>query len=177
MGPRAGLNDVKNRNISPLPGIEPRPSSPSLYRLSYPESYLYILPRVLVTLDAGLDRWVDLLDIRQAELQLVVTQSYCNYNTSWLRTMLTLWRLLWVHTQNIDFTADFFWLLLGFWLHTWALRCVPSSAFFCFWFISESQSELELLYDWRFTANQFVSERSPLTFAPRIYFPTEHLRL
>jgi hypothetical protein len=35
-----------------------------------------------MTLDAGLDLWVDLLDIHQAELQLVVTQSYCNYNTS-----------------------------------------------------------------------------------------------
>jgi hypothetical protein len=33
---------------------------------------------------------VDLLDIHQAELQLVVTQSYCNYNTSLLRTMITL---------------------------------------------------------------------------------------
>jgi hypothetical protein len=27
-------------------------------------------------------RWSDLLDIHHAELQLVVTQSYCNYNTS-----------------------------------------------------------------------------------------------
>jgi hypothetical protein len=27
-------------------------------------------------------RWSDLLDIHQAELQLVVSQSYCNYNTS-----------------------------------------------------------------------------------------------
>jgi hypothetical protein len=27
-------------------------------------------------------RWIDLLDIHRAETQLVVTQSYCNYNTS-----------------------------------------------------------------------------------------------
>jgi hypothetical protein len=37
---------------------------------------------VLVTLDACLDWRIDLLDIHQVELQLVVTQSYCNYNTS-----------------------------------------------------------------------------------------------
>jgi hypothetical protein len=41
-----------------------------------------ILSRVLVTLDEGLARWVDLLDIHQVELQLVVTRSYCNCNTS-----------------------------------------------------------------------------------------------
>jgi hypothetical protein len=35
---RAGLNAVKKRKMLPLPGIEPRPSSPSLYRLSYPSS-------------------------------------------------------------------------------------------------------------------------------------------
>jgi hypothetical protein len=31
--------------------------------------------RVLVTLDAGLDRWADLLGIHQAELQLIMTLS------------------------------------------------------------------------------------------------------
>jgi hypothetical protein len=36
VGLGAGLDAVENRKILPLPGIEPRPSSPSLYRLSYP---------------------------------------------------------------------------------------------------------------------------------------------
>jgi hypothetical protein len=34
--PRADLAALENRKICPLPGIEPRPSSPQLYRLSYP---------------------------------------------------------------------------------------------------------------------------------------------
>jgi hypothetical protein len=38
MCPRIGLDDVERRKILPLPGIEPRPSSPSLYQLSYPDS-------------------------------------------------------------------------------------------------------------------------------------------
>jgi hypothetical protein len=38
VGPRAGLDAVKKRkNLAP-PGIEPPSSSPSLYRLSYPDS-------------------------------------------------------------------------------------------------------------------------------------------
>jgi hypothetical protein len=41
-----------------------------------------ILSRVLVTLDGDLEWLVDLLDLHQAEVQLVVTQSYCDYNTS-----------------------------------------------------------------------------------------------
>jgi hypothetical protein len=36
---------------------------------------------------------------------------------------------------------------------------------------SESESESELLYDWRFTANQFVLVTSPLRLTPRIFFP------
>jgi hypothetical protein len=32
-----------------------------------------VLSRVLVTSDAGLDRWVDLVHINQAELQLIIT--------------------------------------------------------------------------------------------------------
>jgi hypothetical protein len=38
VGPRAGLDVVEKRNILLLPGFEPRPSSPSLYGLSYPDS-------------------------------------------------------------------------------------------------------------------------------------------
>jgi hypothetical protein len=66
MDPRTGLDDLRKRKISPSPGVEPRPSKPSLYRLSYLDSYLYICPRVVVTLDAGLARWVDLLDPHKA---------------------------------------------------------------------------------------------------------------
>jgi hypothetical protein len=35
-----GLDDTEKRKILPLPEIEPRPSSPSLYRLSYPDFYI-----------------------------------------------------------------------------------------------------------------------------------------
>jgi hypothetical protein len=43
VGPRAGLEDVEGREISPLPGIKLRPLSrpafsQSLYRLTYPDS-------------------------------------------------------------------------------------------------------------------------------------------
>jgi hypothetical protein len=42
VGPRAGLDFVKKRKMLPLPGIKPRQSSPSLYRLRYPDSaHLY----------------------------------------------------------------------------------------------------------------------------------------
>jgi hypothetical protein len=34
----------------------------------------------------------------------------------------------------------------------------------------ESESESELLYDWQFTANQFVLATSPLRFTTSIYF-------
>jgi hypothetical protein len=34
---------------------------------------------------------------------------------------------------------------------------------------SESESESELLYDWRFTANQFVLAPSPLTLTTRVF--------
>jgi hypothetical protein len=45
MGPRADLDDVENRKFVILPGLELRPlgrsaRSQSLYRLSYPGSYL-----------------------------------------------------------------------------------------------------------------------------------------
>jgi hypothetical protein len=33
------------------------------------------MSRVLVTLEAGLARWVDLLDVHRAELQLIITLS------------------------------------------------------------------------------------------------------
>jgi hypothetical protein len=40
-----------------------------------------------------------------------------------------------------------------------------------------SESESELLYDWRFTANQFVLAPSPLRLTARIFFISiEHLR-
>jgi hypothetical protein len=35
---------------------------------------------------------------------------------------------------------------------------------------SESESESELLYDWRFTANQFVLTSSPLRLTTRYFF-------
>jgi hypothetical protein len=35
---------------------------------------------------------------------------------------------------------------------------------------TESESESELLYDWRFTANQFVLEPSPLRITIRDFF-------
>jgi hypothetical protein len=38
VSPRAGLDAVEKEKMLPIPGIEPRPSSPSLYRLSYPDS-------------------------------------------------------------------------------------------------------------------------------------------
>jgi hypothetical protein len=38
VNPRAGLDAVEERKILPLPGFDHRPSSPSLYRLSYPDS-------------------------------------------------------------------------------------------------------------------------------------------
>jgi hypothetical protein len=38
VGPRAGLDAVEKIEILPMPGFEPRPSSQSLYRLSYPGS-------------------------------------------------------------------------------------------------------------------------------------------
>jgi hypothetical protein len=37
------------------------------------------------------------------------------------------------------------------------------------WLESESESESELLYDWRFTAKQFVLATSPLRFTTRIF--------
>jgi hypothetical protein len=41
---------------------------------------------------------------------------------------------------------------------------------------SESESESELLYDCRFTANQFVLATRPLRLTTGDFFPTEHLR-
>jgi hypothetical protein len=41
---------------------------------------------------------------------------------------------------------------------------------------SESESESELLYDWLFTANQFVLVPSPLRLTARIFFSIQHLR-
>jgi hypothetical protein len=40
---------------------------------------------------------------------------------------------------------------------------------------TESESESELLYDWRFTANQFVLASSPLRPTTRDLFSTEPL--
>jgi hypothetical protein len=41
----------------------------------------------------------------------------------------------------------------------------------------ESESESELLYDWRFTVNQFVLAPTPWDSRPVITFSTEHLQL
>jgi hypothetical protein len=42
----------------------------------------------------------------------------------------------------------------------------------------ESESESELLYDWRLTAKQFVLSTSPLKpHDQNFYFATKHLRL
>jgi hypothetical protein len=38
-----------------------------------------------------------------------------------------------------------------------------------------SMSESELLYDWRFTANQFVLAPSPLRFTTGDFFPQQNL--
>jgi hypothetical protein len=40
----------------------------------------------------------------------------------------------------------------------------------CITQLTDSQSESELLYDWRFTANQFFLAPSPLRLAARIFF-------
>jgi hypothetical protein len=48
-------------------------------------SLRYVLSRILVTrqeINGFRIRLIHLLDIHQAELQLVATQAYCNYNTS-----------------------------------------------------------------------------------------------
>jgi hypothetical protein len=46
--PRARLDSVKKRKILPLPGIEPRQSGPSLYRLRSPDSIQRRVVRWLV---------------------------------------------------------------------------------------------------------------------------------
>jgi hypothetical protein len=45
---RSGLCGIK-RNLLPLSGIEPLPSSPSLYWLSYPDSFLILRPIVITS--------------------------------------------------------------------------------------------------------------------------------
>jgi hypothetical protein len=40
----------------------------------------------------------------------------------------------------------------------------------------KTQSESELLYDWRFTANQFVLAPCPVRLTKRVSFATERLR-
>jgi hypothetical protein len=42
VGPRAGLDVVEKKKMLPLPGVEPRLSSLSLYRLSY-AGHLYVV--------------------------------------------------------------------------------------------------------------------------------------
>jgi hypothetical protein len=41
---------------------------------------------------------------------------------------------------------------------------------------TESESESKLLYDWWFTAHQFVLAPSPIKLTARIFFSIEHLR-
>jgi hypothetical protein len=43
VGLRAGLGPVEKRKLLPLLGIEPRPSNPSLYQLSYPGSFIPVM--------------------------------------------------------------------------------------------------------------------------------------
>jgi hypothetical protein len=43
--------------------------------------------------------------------------------------------------------------------------------------LSESESESELLYDWRFTANKFVLAPNPLRLKDRIFSSFEHCGL
>jgi hypothetical protein len=40
----------------------------------------------------------------------------------------------------------------------------------------ESESELESLYDWRFTTNQFVLTTSPEGITKKFFFSNEHFR-
>jgi hypothetical protein len=42
-------------------------------------------------------------------------------------------------------------------------------------YLSQPESEAELLYDWRFTANQFVLAQSPLRLTTRDLFITKAL--
>jgi hypothetical protein len=41
--------------------------------------------------------------------------------------------------------------------------------------VTTAESESELLYDWRYTANQLVLAPSPLRLTTRIFFSIEHL--
>jgi hypothetical protein len=50
-------------------------------------------------------RWIYLLDMHQVELQLVVAQSYCNYNNTLKVTLTTSYKIK---------TSDFFWFLFAF---------------------------------------------------------------
>jgi hypothetical protein len=45
------------------------------------------------------------------------------------------------------------------------------------WLLSTDLIQSELLYDWQFTANQFILAPSPLRPTTGILFPTEHLGL
>jgi hypothetical protein len=60
--------------------------------------------------------------------------------------VIKIWSWLTDHQSQCDFG----W---GWWLRSW-----------------ESESESELLYDWQFTANQFVLAPSPLRLTARIFF-------
>jgi hypothetical protein len=50
---QSGRCGVEN-NFLPMPGSEPRPSNPSLYRVSYPGSLCFLKPHVLTYLLTGL---------------------------------------------------------------------------------------------------------------------------
>jgi hypothetical protein len=46
--------------------------------------------------------------------------------------------------------------------HVWGMSRLTAAAVSALWPSSRSESEPELLYDWRFTANQFVLTTGPL---------------
>jgi hypothetical protein len=80
MDPEGSLPYLQEKATGPYP--EPHESNP---QQSYFFKTLLILSRILVTrqvINGFRIRWIDLLHIHPAELQLVVTQSYCNRNTS-----------------------------------------------------------------------------------------------
>jgi hypothetical protein len=56
VNPRAGLDTVEKRKILPLLGIEPR--SPSLNRMSYPDSYQACLPPAFTLISCSAYSWI-----------------------------------------------------------------------------------------------------------------------
>jgi hypothetical protein len=73
------INKLKRQNQTTIKLVQSRKTTTSVYK------YIYIVacfPGNATNNLWVLDLTLVLLGIRQAELQLAVTQSYCNYNTS-----------------------------------------------------------------------------------------------